>query len=211
MLAPLAAGVGCTAPGATNVERGFDPARSGSALVVFSATITAGFPGAYWYQIERTPGNGAGAIVSVPVQGAGVPLDWSGVVADGESFSGRVAAIELAPGDYTLRRLVAAPGLGLPTSQSARLNGDFRVLAGEVVYLGNVHTSLEREAITNRLPYRVVVTDRGRRDLGILAKSHGEALAARARTSIVRVDAGGDPRFGSSDTTINDLKGLLKQ
>ncbi len=207
LLAPLAAGLGCTSPGTANVERGFDPARTGSSVVVFSGTVTDGYVSAFWYQIESGTGRDR-RLLSVPVTGTGITLDWSGTARDGKAFSGRLAVVELPVGVHVLRRAVGAQGatagFGTPP-----LEGEFRTAPGDVLYLGNVHATLSVDASSGRVATSVGVVDHRDRDFAILRKQFGSALADRVRVAPLDLGRASGTKPGRLDTTIDDLQGLV--
>ena len=207
LLAPVGALLGCTTPGTANVERGFDPLRAGSSLVVYSGTVTHGYVTAFWYQIESATGTGT-RVQSVPVTGTGIALDWSGAAGDGEAFSGRLAVVELPAGVHVLRRAIGARG-ATESFGTPPLEGEFRTAPGDVLYIGNVHTTLSVDVSSGRVVLAVGVVDRRDRDLAILRKHFGSAIADRSRVAplVLRRAFGTEPR--RLDTTIDDLQGLV--
>jgi hypothetical protein len=207
LLSSLAASAGCTSPGTANVERGFDPARAGSSVVVFSGTVTDGFVSAFWYQIESATGRDRPA-VSVPVTGAGIALDWSGAGKDGATFSGRLAVVELPAGTHVLRRAVGTQGgvgvFGLPLGDAV-----FRTEPGEVLYLGSLQATLSATGPARRVVARIDVVDERGRDIAIMRKARGAALADRARVALLAFTQASDGGSSRRETTLDELKGLI--
>lgn len=203
---------GCASTGTANVEAGYRPGAAG--VLVISTTASGAIPGTLWYQIVRAHAV-TQTVASIPVNDRAYGLDWE--PGDSEvpnGGTGRVAVIELTPGEYELRRWVMGGGARGASFSSRRPFGyRFLIQAGKVTYVGNVHTDLQRTANSDIVPYRMSVHDRRERDLAVLRRKHpGVAAApivfagaAGGRREETVAERTGDP----VRTDIDDLQNLL--
>jgi hypothetical protein len=204
---------GCASGGTANVDAAHRPTASG--VLVVSATASGPMPGTLWYQIVRAHAVTQN-VASIAVNDRAQGLDWEpGDPEVPNGGTGRVAVIELAPGEYELRRWVMNGGARGGAFSSRRPFGyRFVIEPGKVTYVGNVHVDLQRTANVDTVPYRMSVNDQRERDLAIVRRKHpavaGSPIvfagaAQGRRDDIFEEERGGDP----VRTSIDDLNSLL--
>lgn len=203
---------GCASGGTANVDAGHRPGAGG--VLVVSATASGPIPGTLWYQIVRAHAVTEN-VASIPVNDRAFGLDWEpGDSAVPNGGTGRVAVIELSPGEYELRRWVMGGGARGGSFSSRRPFGyRFLIEPGKVTYVGNVHVDLQRTADSDTMPYRMAVHDERQRDLAIFRRKHPGlatapivfAGAAGSRAEDTTPRRSGDP----VRTRIDDLQNLL--
>jgi hypothetical protein len=161
---------GCASVGTANVEPAYRPSTSG--LLVVSVTASGYNPGTLWYQIVRS-GAVAHTVASIPVNDRAYGLDWeAGDPAVPNSGAGRVAVIELGPGEYEMRRWVINVANRAAFISTKPFGFRFEIEAGKATYLGNVHVDIQRTADPDTLPFAVALEDRRDRDLAILHRKY---------------------------------------
>ena len=106
-----------------------------------------------------------------------------------ENPCGRLAVIELTPGEYEFYSwrgdTGGGPGSVTFSVKSVRdFSKRFKVLPGKAVYLGNIHFSIERSLI-GRSSYRMLITDRRDRDLTLLYSKHPSIAPDRVVISLL--------------------------
>jgi hypothetical protein len=169
-------------------------------------------PGTLWVQVVRASA-ATDTVASIPVNDPAYGLDWQvGDPAVTNAGEGRVAVVELAPGDYELRRWVINVGNRAAYSSRRPLGYRFNIVAGKATYLGNVHVDIQRSAAES-LPFATTLEDRRERDLPIVQRKYSGVRAEhmvfagesaereRASPTAARREAG--------PTRIDDLQGLL--
>lgn len=200
---------GCVGPqGVSNAERSFAAAKGSSGMLVASLTVSGYVPGSMWLQLFRagdtTPRH------SIPINIASFGLDWSpGSGASGRSMQGRLAAVEIPPGQYEFGRWVMTVANRAAYTSSARIGSRFAVGPGEVVYVGNIHIDVQNSASAS-LPYRVEVNDERKRDLPLLAKKYPELKPEAVRVAIAAASAGPEPGDPARGVRMEDLDGLIR-
>ena len=164
MLAP-----GCASLGTPNVEPGYAPARNG--LLVAAVSASGHLPGTLWFQVVRQGATQPAA--SIPVNDPAYGIDWpAGDAEIPRAGLGRLAVIELAPGDYELRRWVINVSNVAAYVSNRPFGLRFTVAPGRATYLGSVHVDIQVGASTQRLPYALERDDRRSRDLPLLYRKH---------------------------------------
>jgi hypothetical protein len=202
--AMVLAASGCVTTGTANVESAFDPAKRATGLVAMSLTVSGYVPGTHWYQIVDS--NNPQTPISIPTNAESFGLDWSSVDRNGKNAVGRLAVIELPPGSYEVRRWIMNVGNVARFSSKRPIGYRFEVVAGETVYVGNVHTDIQRTASPNSVPYLTEVSNEQTRDLPILLSKY-----TRLRKEDVRIRVSG--HSGSRDIgpgTLDGLRDLLQ-
>lgn len=118
--------------------------------------------------------------------------DWRcpflGMATD-ENPCGRLAVIELQPGEYEFYSWRGESGGGPGSIQfTVRSTVDFskrfKVIPGTAVYLGNVHFSIDRR-IFGGGSYQMLITDRRDRDLTLLHSKHPSITPDRVVVSLL--------------------------
>jgi hypothetical protein len=172
VLAVIAAALlaaGCAQRGTANIEPAYRP--GGAGLLVASVTASGHNPGTLSFQIVRVSAP-TETVVTIPVNDEALGLDWRLGDPDVQNGGhGRLAVVELEPGEYEVRRgfiHVSAQ----ETYTSVRRHGfRFTIIPGKATYLGNVHVDM-RHSPEGRLLAVTNLVDRRRRDLALLHKKY---------------------------------------
>jgi hypothetical protein len=208
MLLACAGLASCQVTGTANAERNLDLSAKSTGVAVVSVTVSGYLPGTHWYQIVdlKSPQQPP---ISVPTNADSFGLDWNPGSLGDKNFTGRLAVIELAPGDYEIRRWVMMVGNSATYASRRPFGYRFSIAAGEIVYLGNVHTDIQRSASASALPYASTVTDRQERDLPLFQQKYP---VAKSRNVKIAVSTSGESRdSGAPALNINSLRDLLPQ
>lgn len=197
----------CGSIGTANVAPGYTPGPNGLLLVSLSAS--GYLPGTLWMQVVPAS-DVARVAASIPVNDAAYGIDWpAGDPAVANGGLGRLAAIELSPGEYELRRWVINVGNSEAYTSRRPLGYRFRIEAGKATYLGGVHLDIQRSAARS-LPAQVRLEDRRERDLALLRQRYPGVRDAQL---VFAADAGRreapETRRSSLPARMDDLKGLL--
>jgi hypothetical protein len=199
---------GCAGPqGTPNAERSFATAKRSTGMLAASVTVSGYTPGSIWIQLLRS--GDTAPLLSIPVNVESFGLDWNpGTDAAGRSFRGRLAALELAPGQYEFGRWVMNVGNSATYVSNGRIGAKAVVKQGEVVYVGNIHIDLQQSA-SARLPSQIDLNDEAKRDLPLLGRKYPEL-----RLDGVRVAVGnrGEPARDANlpRVRMEDLDGLIR-
>ena len=159
---------GCAPTGTANIEPGHQPTDKG--LLVASVTLSGPDPGQLSYQVVRVGASGE-TVVIIPVNDPQFGLDWrhGDPAVQGGGF-GRLAVLELPPGDYELRR--GFIHVSAQESYTSRRYGyRFTIQPGKATYLGNVHVDIAG-ASGKGVQARTSIVDRRGRDLPLLHKKY---------------------------------------
>ncbi len=178
--------------------------NSGRGVVLVSLTYNGAETGPMNYLVRHL---GTNAVTSIPVAHPDAQKAYrlpsgkwtppSGSVAD-TSLSGRVAAVELAAGEYRVDGWRMT--LGNRTLSSTKpLEETFKVTAGQVVYIGNIHTLFRGN---NR--YVTMRLDERQRDLALAAQHFPVVKSARV-TVDVRMPAALQDSQGTGMDALKDL------
>lgn len=160
---------GCANPGTQNVAVDYRPADQG--LLVASVTASGYNPGRLLYQLVRVA-SPTQTVVTIPVNDEALGLDWRlGDLEVPNGGQGRLAVIELAPGDYELRRAFIEVSAQETYTSARRFGFRFTIAAGKATYLGNIHVNMERSP-AGRLMSSTTLVDRRRRDLPLFHKKY---------------------------------------
>ena len=197
---------GCQTMGTPNAERTVDVSKKAGGLAVVSVTVSGYTPGTHWYQIVDLR-NSQQPPVSIATNAESFGLDWTASQGSEKTIVGRLAVVELAPGDYEIRRWVMRAGNGAMYASRRPFGYRFTIAAGEVVYLGNVHTDIQQSASASALPYASSVSDKQARDLPLLQQKYP---AIRAGTIKIAVSPEGESR-DSGARSMDGLRDLLPQ
>lgn len=192
--------------GTPNADRGVDLSKKTGGLAVVSVSVSGYLPGTHWYQIVDLK-NAQQPPVSIATNAESFGLDWNPGQAGERSFIGRLAVVELAPGEYEIRRWVMRVGNAAMYASRRPLGYRFSIAAGDVVYLGNVHTDIQQSASASTLPYASSITDRQARDLPLLQQKYP---AIKSGTVKVSISTAGESR-DSGPRTMDGLRDLLPQ
>ena len=156
---------GCVTTGTRNVDAGYRPTDKG--LLVASVTASGYNPGTLSYQLVRAVSPNE-TVATIPVNDEAFGLDWRlGDPAVQNGGQGRLAVIELAPGDYELRHAFVQVSAQETYTSARRFGYRFTIAPGKATYLGNVHVDMERSP-AGRLLSSTTLVDRRRRDLALL-------------------------------------------
>lgn len=208
VLAAACALWGCAGPqGVPNADRSFSTAKRPTGMLAASVTVSGYAPGSVWIQLLRS--GDTAPLLSIPVNVESFGLDWNPETdASGRSFRGRLAALELAPGEYEFGRWVMNVGNSATYVSSARIGARATVKQGEVVYAGNVHIDLQQSA-SGRLPSQVDLKDEAKRDLPLLGRKYPELKLEGVR---VAVDNRREPARDAATPRVRmeDLDGLIR-
>jgi hypothetical protein len=200
---------GCGSLGTANVDPGYRPGANG--LLVASVTASGYTPGTLWYQVVLA-GAPAQTVASIPVNDESYGLDWrNGDAAVPNGGSGRVAVVELPPGDYEMRRWVINVSNQAAFGSTRPFGYRFTIAPGKATYLGNVHVDIQRSASSRTLPFSVSLEDSRERDLPIFHRKY-----SGVRSGEVSFAQQGEPRepqvqrpIERTPTRMDDLQGLL--
>lgn len=200
---------GCVGPqGVSNAERSFATAKRSTGMLVASLTVSGHTPGSMWLQLFRS-GDSA-PTHSIPINIDSFGLDWGpGSDASGRRILGRLAAVELPPGQYEFGRWVMTVANRAAYTSNSRIGSRFAVKAGEVVYVGNIHIDVQSSASAS-LPFRVEVNDERKRDLPLLAKKYPELKPEAVRVEIGASGAEAAAAEPARGVRMEDLDGLLR-
>ena len=196
--------------GTSNVDPAYRPGANG--LLVASLTASGYNPGTLWVQVVRASAS-TETVASIPVNDPAYGLDWqAGDPAVTNGGAGRVAVVELAPGEYELRRWVINIGNSAAYSSRRPLAYRFNIVAGKATYVGNLHVDVQRSAAES-LPLATTLEDRRERDLPIVRRKYSGVRAEHmlfAGESAERERASPTAtRRERAPTRIDDLQGLL--
>jgi hypothetical protein len=168
-IATALAAMGCAQTGTANVEPAYRPADKG--LLVASLTASGHNPGTLSFQVVplSAPAETAAAIA---VNDETLGMDWRLGDLDVQNGGyGRLAVVELAPGDYEVRRGLLRVS-ALETYTSVRRYGfRFTIVPGKATYLGNVHVDMRRSP-EGALLAATQLVDRRARDLALLHRKY---------------------------------------
>lgn len=200
----------CASLGTANVDPGYRP---GAAGVLVASVSASGFtPGKLWYQVVRARAV-TETVASIPVNDPAHGLDWqSGDAEVPNGGIGRIAVIELSPGEYELRRWVMGRSTHGSFSSRRPFGYRFVIEAGKVTYVGSVHVDLQRTADADTLPYRISLDDRRERDLAIVRRKYpglGTTPVSFADGVAPRGQIDPEPAQSPVRTPIDDLHNLL--
>jgi hypothetical protein len=206
-LAAAAALAGCAAPqGVANADRSFFTAKRSTGLLAASVTVSGHVPGSVWVQLVRS--GDSSPPLSIPVNVASFGLDWDPASdSTGRSFQGRVAAVELSPGEYEFGRWVMNVGNSAVYVSGGRIGARVSIKPGEATYAGNIHIDIQRSAGAT-LPSRIDLNDESRRDLPLLVRKYPEMKLESVRIAIA---SSGEP-VGAARPKVRmeDLDGLIR-
>ena len=194
---------GCQTVGVPNADTNIDLSQRASGLAVISITVSGFQTGTFWYQIANL-GNVQAPPVSLASNADSFGLDWNPGQAAGRTFKGRLAVVELPPGNFEIRRWVMLNGNAGTYTSRQPMQYRFTVGRGEVVYVGNVHTDIQQSASTTTLPYSTKISDEQARDLPLLFQKYPGIKRAMIR---VAVPQGTESR--GTGGTIDGLRDLL--
>lgn len=205
----LAMLAGCASLGTANVDPSYRPGANG--LLVASVTASGYNPGTLWYQVVRTNAV-TRTVASIPVNDEAYGMDWrAGDPSVPQAGAGRLAVLELAPGEYELRRWVINVGNQAAYSSTRPMGYRFAVEPGKATYLGNVHVDIQRSASAGSGPYAATLEDQRARDLPILYRKFPGVSAQQvlfAKQGAAPEPLGRRPA-GPGSTRMDDLQGLL--
>jgi hypothetical protein len=194
----------CASIGTANVDSGWRPGANG--LLVASVTSSGYNPGTLWFQVVRSHAP-TEVVASIPVNDSAYGADWlAGDPAVLKGGSGRLAVIELAPGDYEMRRWVINVSNRAAYTSTRSFGYRFTISPGKATYLGNVHVDIQRGP-TSALPFAVSLEDRRERDLPIFHRKYSAVRAEDVRFPGEPVAR--DRERPSGPTRLDDLQGLL--
>jgi hypothetical protein len=200
---------GCVGPqGISNAERSFATAKRPTGMLVASLTVSGHTPGSMWLQLFHT---GASAPThSIPINIASFGLDWGpGSDASGRNIQGRLAAVEIPPGQYEFGRWVMTVANQAAYTSNSRIGARFSIREGEVVYVGNIHLDIQKSASAS-LPFRVEVNDERKRDLPLLARKYPELRPEAVRVEISASSAESVSAEPARGVRMEDLDGLIR-
>ncbi len=177
-------------------------------MLVASVSVSGFAPGPVWFQLLRR--GVTEAPLSIPVNVEEYGLEWNpGKDSRGREFRGRLAALDLPPGDYEFGRWVM--NIGTATFVSlGRLGPSVTIGAGDVLYVGNIHVDIQRSSGAY-LPARIRVFDASARDLAILKRNYPKLADANIRVLAEEIDredeeeAKKQHRFGIQMEQLDDL------
>ncbi len=201
---------GCASVGTSNVDPAYRPGANG--LLVASVTTSGYNPGTLWVQVVRASA-ATETVASIPVNDPAYGLDWRvGDPAVTNGGEGRIAVVELAPGEYELRRWVINVDNRAAYSSRRALGYRFNIVAGKASYVGNLHVDIQRSAAES-LPFATTLEDKRERDLPIV---QGRYSGVRAEHMVFAGESAQEERpaptaarRGPAATRIDDLQGLL--
>jgi hypothetical protein len=198
---------GCAAIGTPNVDRDYRPGANG--LLVVSLTASGYNPGTLWFQVVRA-GSTTQAVASIPVNDEAYGLDWlPGDLATENGGSGRVAVVELAPGEYELRRWVINVSNQAAFSSTRAFGYRFTIVPGKATYLGSVHVDIQRGASPARLPFEISLQDRRERDLPIVHRKYSAVRPDQVLFPEAAREPVAERPVERAPTRLDDLQGLL--
>jgi hypothetical protein len=167
---------GCAATGTANVDPGYRPERNG--VLVASVTASGYLPGALLLHVVRRDAPSF-HVASIPVNDSAFGIDWpDGDPAVRNGSRGRLAVIELPPGEYQLRGLAINRPSAPPYEAKNAPGYDFSIAAGKATYLGGVHVDVQPSAALRKLPLATSLEDRRERDLPLLHRRYPGVLPA---------------------------------
>ena len=188
---------------------GTDYRLSDKGLLVASVTAAGYNPGTLILQVVRTAEPGR-VVVAIPVNDEVQGLDWR--LGDAEVINdglGRLAVVELEPGNYELRRGHIHVSETESYTQVRPMGYRFTIQRGKATYLGNVHVDLELSPAKRLLAWHRL-TDRRKRDLPILHRKHP---GIRAEELVIAADAEYEAAINRprdiSPTKLEDLQGVM--
>jgi hypothetical protein len=197
----------CAPLGTTNVDPGYRPGAKG--VLVTSVTASGYNPGTLLYQVVRSDAP-TQTVATIPLNDEAQGLDWKlGDPQVRHSGYGRLAVMELPPGDYEFRRTFIHVSAEESYASKGAVGYRFTILPGKATYLGNVHVDIERVSVSRMQP-AYTLTDRRSRDLPILHRKY----AALTPELVIFPDelereAVLQRRQGDGPTKLEDLQRLL--
>lgn len=165
----LALLLGACAIATTNVDPNYRPRDKG--VLVASLTASGYNPGTLLYQVVRSNAP-TQLVATIPVNDEAQELDWK--LGDPQvrfGGYGRLAVVELPPGDYEFRRGFIQVSAQETYSSKAAVGYRFTIVPGKATYLGNVHVDIERIS-AERLAPAYTLADLRSRDLPILYRKY---------------------------------------
>jgi hypothetical protein len=168
-------GSGCRSVNVSSDYR-LDPSKN-LGLVVVSLTM-AGLPSGFNVFINYR-GVDVSHKSSIPVSDMFASADWRcpflGTPTE-ENPCGRLAVVELTPGEYEFYSWEGGTGGGpgsitFTVRSVADFSKRFKVVSGKAVYLGNIHFSIQHRVV-GRGAYQMRITDLRDRDLTLLHSKH---------------------------------------
>jgi hypothetical protein len=176
---------------ATNVGGGYslDPGRS-TGLAVVSLTAS-GLPTRFNLFVNLR-GMDTAYKRSIPVTDFFTTVDWRcprvGTATEAEPC-GRLAVIELRQGEYEFYAWeggTGAPGVRGTVRSKEEFSKRFRVLAGQAVYIGNIHFAITPpQFLTDQGTGTMKISDLRVRDLPLLHEKHPRVTPDRVVVSIL--------------------------
>lgn len=164
------AAAGCAHTGTPNIDAA-SPNPGDKGLLVASLTASGYNPGTLSFQVVPV-GEPGRTVAMIPVNDQAFGIDWPhGDPAVPNGGSGRLAVIELPPGEYELRRGIIEVSMQERYSSVRRYGYRFTIASGKATYFGNVHVELERSPAGQLLAHTNVL-DRRRRDVPLLLKKY---------------------------------------
>ena len=198
---------GCAGTAAPKVDPAYRLTSKG--LLVASVTVSGYNPGTFSHQVVRAA-SPTETVVTIPINDEANALDWRlGDPAVRDGGYGRLAVVELDPGDYELRRGIIRVSAQEAYVSSHAFGYRFTIVPGKATYLGNVHVHIELSA-DRQIRSSEVLLDRRSRDLPILYRGYSGVQQAQVifpedirREALLRRSADESP------TKLEDLQGLL--
>jgi hypothetical protein len=201
---------GCGSIGTANVDPSYQPGANG--LLVASLTRSGYDPGTLWIQVVSA-GEVAQTVASIPVNDPSYGLDWGASDPGGVGTVGRVAVVELNPGEYELRRWVVNTPNRQAFTSVRPLGYRFTIEAGKATYVGNLHLDLQRSASEHRIPFAARLEDQRDRDLAILHRKYRGIRPGQVVFAVKgarNAPLAGSPRTAEpAPTRLDDLQQLL--
>jgi hypothetical protein len=197
----------CAPLGTGNVDPAYRLGANG--VLVASVTASGYNPGTLLYQVVRTNAP-THTVVTIPVNDEAQGLDWQlGDPLVRYSGYGRLAVVELPPGEYEFRRAFIHVSAEESYASNRAVGYRFTILPGRATYLGNVHVDIERVSASRMLP-AYTLTDQRSRDLPVLYRKY----AAFKPDSVIfpdelERDAALKRRQDDGPTKLEDLHRLL--
>ena len=199
--------VGCAGTRAPNVDPAYRLTSNG--VLVASVTVSGYNPGTISYQVVSRS-DPTRIVVTIPVNDQAQGLDWQ--LGDPQVLRGgygRLAVVELAPGQYEFRRGLLEVSARETYTSSNTFGYRFTITAGKATYLGNVHLDVELSD-ARRMLLSPMLLDRRSRDLPILYRKYASVQPNEVifpdeieREALLRRSADDSP------TKLEDLQRLL--